>query len=101
MTQPLKNGELVNPFLTYFNYLFVFGVLALVFSAVREWQQGKQGFSFYSLLFLLLYHIQTYAILENVSGDFSIEINQRYSVVMLPTMAFIAAFGINLLINLF
>ncbi len=100
MTQPLKNGELVNPFLTYFNYLFVFGVLALVFSAVREWQQGKQGFSFYSLLFLLLYHIQTYAILENVSGDFSIEINQRYSVVMLPTMAFIAAFGINLLINL-
>ena len=49
---------------------------------------------------MLLYHIQTYAILENVSGDFSIEINQRYSVVMLPTMAFIAAFGINLLINL-
>jgi hypothetical protein len=77
-----------------------FWVFALVFSAVREWQKGKLGFSFYSLCFLLLYHIQTYAILENVSGDFSIEINQRYSVVMLPTMAFIAAFGIQFLISI-
>ena len=100
MTKPLQNGELVNPFLSYFNYLFLFGVFALVFSAVREWQKGKLGFSFYSLCFLLLYHIQTYAILENVSGDFSIEINQRYSVVMLPTMAFIAAFGIQFLISI-
>lgn len=100
MTLPLQNGELTNPFLTYFNYLFVFGILAIVFSAVREWQKGKPAFSFYSLLFLLIYHIQTFAILENVSGDFSIEINQRYSVVMIPTMAYIAAFGIFFLIKL-
>jgi hypothetical protein len=31
-------------------------------------------------------------ILENVSGDFSIEINQRYVLVMFPTMAFLAGF---------
>lgn len=94
MTLPTQNGELINPFLTYFNYLFVFGVASLVILAVREWHRNKLGSSFYTLLFLLLYHIQTFAILENVSGDFSIEINQRYSVVMLPTMAFIAAFGL-------
>ena len=91
MTRPLKeNGELENPFLTYFNYLFAIGAIYLVFRAIYDTAKGSK-FYLWTLLFLCLYHIQTYMILENVSGDFSIQINQRYSLVMLPSMAFIAA----------
>lgn len=91
MTKPLnKDGELVNPFLTYFNYLFALGGIYLIFRAIYD-ASKKNYFYLKVLAFLLLYHIQTYVILENVSGDFSIQINQRYSLVMLPSMAFIGA----------
>jgi len=94
MTKPLKdNGELENPFLTYFNYLFAVGGIYLLFRAIYDTVKGNK-FYIGILLFLLFYHIQTYMILENVSGDFTIQINQRYSLVMLPTMAFIAALPI-------
>ena len=94
MTKPLKdNGELQNPFLTYFNYLFAIGGIYLLFRAIYDTYKGSK-FYLWMLVFLLLYHIQTYMILENVSGDFSIQINQRYSLVMLPSMAFVAALPI-------
>ncbi|SHM37995.1 4-amino-4-deoxy-L-arabinose transferase [Fibrobacter sp. UWR3] len=94
MTRPLKeNGELENPFLTYFNYLFAIGGVYLLFRAIYDATKGCR-FYLWTLVFLLLYHVQTYMILENVSGDFSIQINQRYSLVMLPSMAFVAALPI-------
>ncbi len=94
------NGELRNPFLSYFNYLFVIGAIYLVFRAIND--ARKSNFTYLKILsFLLLYHVQTYVILENVSGDFSIEINQRYSLVMLPSMAFVAALPITHMIQYF
>ncbi len=100
MTKPLtKNGELENPFLTYFNYLFVIGAIYLVVRAI--WGAKKKEYFYLEILaFLLLYHIQTYVILENVSGDFSIQINQRYSLVMLPSMAFVGALPVTHLVKL-
>lgn len=99
MTKPLKqNGELENPFLTYFNYLFAAGSLYLVFKAIHD-AIHKKFFYLKVLAFVVLYHIQTYMILENVSGDFGIEINQRYSLVMLPTMAFLGALPVAHLIE--
>ena len=94
MTKPLKeNGELENPFLTYFNYLFAVGGVYLLFRAIYDATKGSR-FYLWTLVFLVLYHVQTFMILENVSGDFSIQINQRYSLVMLPSMAFIGALPI-------
>ena len=94
MTKPLKdNGELDNPFLTYFNYLFAVGAIYLVFRAIYDTAKGSK-FYLWMLVFLVLYHVQTYMILENVSGDFTIQINQRYSLVMLPSMAFVGALPI-------
>lgn len=91
MTKPVnEQGELVNPFLSYFNYLFAIGGIYLIFRAFNDLR--KKNYLYLEILvFLLIYHLQTYVILENVSGDFSIEINQRYSLVMLPSMAFVAA----------
>lgn len=102
MTLPIKeNGELTNPFLTYFNYLFALGAVYLVFRAIWDAVKGKGDRYFYlkMLAFLLLYHVQTYMILENVSGDFSIQINQRYSLVMIPSMAFVAALPVAHLVH--
>ena len=99
MTKPLnKNGELENPFLTYFNYLFVVGAIYLLARAILG-ATKKNYFYLEILAFLLLYHIQTYMILENVSGDFSIQINQRYSLVMLPSMAFVGALPVAHLVQ--
>ncbi|MBO7413788.1 MAG: NPCBM/NEW2 domain-containing protein [Fibrobacter sp.] len=94
MTKPLNDkGELANPFLSYFNYLFVLGTAYLLFRAFYDLRK-KNFFYLEVLAFLAIYHLQTYVILENVSGDFGIEINQRYSLVMLPSMAFVAALPI-------
>jgi hypothetical protein len=99
-TKLSKNGELINPFLSYFNYLFVIGAIYLAYRAIND--ARKSNFTYLKILgFLLLYHVQTYVILENVSGDFSIEINQRYSLVMLPSMAFVAALPITHMIQYF
>lgn len=101
MTKPLNDkGELVNPFLTYFNWLFLAGLLYLIYRAVMDFRKGNK-FYLEVLVFLALYHIQTYMILENVSGDFGIEINQRYSLVMIPSMAFLAALPVAHLIEYF
>ena len=95
-----KNGNLTNPFLSYFNYLFAIGGIYLTFRAING--ARKRNFTYIKILaFLLLYHLQTYVILENVSGDFSIEINQRYSLVMLPSMAFVAALPVTHMIQYF
>lgn len=101
MTKPLSDkGELVNPFLTYFNWLFLAGLLYLIYRALIDFRKGNK-FYLGVLVFLALYHIQTYMILENVSGDFGIEINQRYSLVMIPSMAFLAALPVAHLIEYF
>ena len=101
MTLPLKeNGELENPFLTYFNYLFAIGAIYLLFRAIYDTRKGDK-FYLWTLVFLALYHIQSFMILENVSGDFSIQINQRYSLVMLPSMAFVGALPIAHAIEFF
>ena len=93
-----SNGELTNPFLSYFNYLFAIGAIYLAYRAIND--ARKSNFYYLKILgFLLLYHLQTYVILENVSGDFSIEINQRYSLVMLPSMAFVAALPVTHLVQ--
>ncbi len=94
MTRPLsENGLLANPFLSSFNYLFLAGLIFLCIQALRELLAKNFGPNTRIAGFLLLYHIQTYMILENVSGDFTIEINQRYALVMMPTMAFLAAYA--------
>lgn len=99
MTKPLNDsGLLANPFLSSFNWLFLLGLAILVLLVIKEIASKNFGTNTKIAGFLLLYHIQTYMILENVSGDFTIEINQRYALVMMPTMAFLAAFGIRKLL---
>lgn len=79
------SGLLKNPFLTSSTWFAALGLIVLL---IRNWKEPRvRGW----VLFLALYHIQSYMILENVSGDFTIEINQRYALVLFPTIAFLTA----------
>ena len=91
---PMQGALLGNPFLSSFAWLTLAGSLVLVVLAARDGMDPAKRLKspwVWTLAFLVLYHIQSYMILENVSGDFTIEINQRYILVMLPTMAFLGA----------
>ena len=91
MTQTLPWEELKTPFLGSFAWLAAFGLICLVISSITN----KKSRIY--LFFLFLYHLQTYMILENISGDFSIQINQRYALVFLPSLAFLIGFGLDYL----
>jgi hypothetical protein len=82
---PMQDGLLWNPFLSNFTWFALLGLITLIILAF------KSRTHLYQLLFLLFYHTQSYMIFENVSGDYTIEINQRYALVILPTMAFLTA----------
>ncbi|MCL1957001.1 MAG: NPCBM/NEW2 domain-containing protein [Fibromonadales bacterium] len=106
-----NKGFLINPFLSSFSILTACGILTLLGFSYYEWKnksgksgKGKgqpQGFApttipaYYILAFFILYFPQMFMILENVSGDLTIEINQRYTLVAFPAMAFLCGFFID------
>jgi hypothetical protein len=92
---PLDKGLLKYPFLSSFSILALCGFVLLIIFARNEFQQKKKGYHVPVLLFLLLYFPQFFMIFENVSGDLSIEINQRYTLIIFPLMAFLSAFAID------
>ncbi len=98
---PLLGNFPRNPFFPYFNYLFAFGALVLTIQTIFECVKKRPARATAFFVFSLLYHVQTYVILENVSGDFSIEINQRYSLVIFPMLAAWAAYPFWLLFRYF
>ncbi|MDR2579692.1 MAG: NPCBM/NEW2 domain-containing protein [Fibromonadaceae bacterium] len=83
-----KEGLLANPFLSSFSYLTACGILVLLAFSIIKKQWGI-------FLFLLLYFPQIFMVLNNVSGDLSIEINQRYTLIAFPVMAFLCAFALD------
>jgi hypothetical protein len=104
----LDKGLLNNPFLSSFSILTILGILTLAGFSYFQWKNksGKkkgqpQGIApttiptYYILAFFVLYFPQMFMILENVSGDLTIEINQRYTLVAFPAMAFFCAFFID------
>jgi len=96
---PLDKELLKNPFLSSFSILTILGILTLLGFSYYEWKNkpGKQKTipAYYILAFFVLYFPQMFMILENVSGDLTIEINQRYTLVAFPAMAFLCAFFID------
>jgi hypothetical protein len=99
---PLEKGLLKNPFLSSFSILALCGFILLIILSIKEFKsKNNSQFSILNsqfspiLAFLLLYFPQFFMIFENVSGDLTIEINQRYTLVIFPIMAFLGAFAID------
>jgi len=93
MTTPVgSNGLLSNPFLSWFTWTSLLGLFVFIYLAWKDEKWRKW------LLFWAVYHLQSYMIFENVSGDFTITINQRYALVILPVMAFLTAIFLKKLV---
>jgi hypothetical protein len=101
---PLEKGLLKYPFLSSFSILTMCGILTLLAFSYYEWKNkpvkkaaaGRPALANYHVLaFFILYFPQIFMVLENVSGDLSIEINQRYTLIAFPAMAFFCAFAID------
>jgi hypothetical protein len=95
MTTPVKNGELAMPFLPVHMWLAALGLLYTLIQVVR-----KDSVSILVLWFFLLALPQTLVILQTVSGDMTIEINQRYAVVFIPLIALMGAQATRILLHL-
>lgn len=82
------NGIMENPFYTSFTILLLVATVWLLFRliAYRSYWRGA--------LLGILFCFQIFVILLNVSGTFTIDINQRYVLVALPLFALIMALGI-------
>ncbi|MCL2282130.1 MAG: hypothetical protein FWC26_02310, partial [Fibromonadales bacterium] len=84
----LDKGLLRNPFLSSFSILTACGIILLIVFAIKGQHRNI-------LWFFLFYFLQIFMVLENVSGDMTIEINQRYTLIAFPAMAFFCAFFID------
>lgn len=85
MTLSAKDERLINPFLKSTTYMAAAGLFILLARAYFVPFYRK------AILFVALFGVQALIILENVSGDMTITINQRYTLVILPIFAFFIA----------
>lgn len=81
-------GILENPFYTTFTVILFAATLWLLFRMIYS-RKYVRGF-----VLGILFCIQIFVILVNVSGTFQIDINQRYVLVALPLFALIMALGL-------
>jgi hypothetical protein len=85
---PSFGGIMENPFYTTFTIILLAATVWLLFRLIysrRYWRGALLGITFC---------IQIFVILLNVSGTFTIDINQRYVLVALPLFALIMALGL-------
>lgn len=81
-------GIMENPFYTSFTVILLVATLWLLVRAVffKRYRKG--------LILGLAFSLQIFVIMFNVSGTFTIDINQRYVLVALPLFALIMALGL-------
>lgn len=85
---PSFGGIMMNPFYTTFTIILLAATAWLLFRLIyshRYWRGALLGITFC---------VQIFVILLNVSGTFTIDINQRYVLVALPLFALIMALGL-------
>ncbi|MCF0224836.1 MAG: NPCBM/NEW2 domain-containing protein [Fibrobacter sp.] len=87
-SDPSFGGIMENPFYTSFTILLLVATFWLLIRSViyKKYRRG--------LILGLLFCLQIFVILLNVSGTFTIDINQRYVLVALPLFALIMALGL-------
>lgn len=85
---PAFGGIMQNPFYTSFTVILLIATVWLLIRTI-VWRKYWRG-----LVLGLAFCIQIFVILLNVSGTFTIDINQRYVLVALPLFALIMALGL-------
>ena len=86
----LSHGGIMNdPFYTTFTILLLLATAWLLYRMIFK-KRYRRGF-----ILGILFCLQIFVILFNVSGTFEIDINQRYVLVALPMFALIMALGLS------
>lgn len=85
---PAFGGIMENPFYTTFTIILLVATVWLLVRSIA-FKRYRKG-----LLLGLAFCIQIFVIMLNVSGTFTIDINQRYVLVALPLFALIMALGL-------
>ena len=101
-----SNGLLSQPFLPYFTWLCLFGILALIILTARELffkktlnSQLSTKFS-HIAAFLLLLSPQYIILFDSVSADLNLNVQSRFVLIILPAMSFLGALFIWQIITL-
>lgn len=87
-SDPNFGGIMENPFYTSFTIILLVATVWLLVRAI-VWRKHVRG-----LVLGFTFCVQIFVILFNVSGTFTIDINQRYVLVALPLFALIMALGL-------
>ena len=87
------SGVLTNPFFTAQTAATYVGLVVATVLAIHTTRWRRQ------LWMGLLFFVQPIVIMVNVSGNFNIDINQRYVLTMLPAFAILAAIGVHELLE--
>ncbi len=87
-TDPAFGGIMENPFYTTFTVILLLATAWLLFRMVYS-RRYVRGF-----ILGITFCLQIFVILLNVSGTFTIDINQRYVLVALPLFALLMALGL-------
>ena len=87
-TDPSFGGIMENPFYTSFTVILLLATVWLLFRMIYS-RRYVRGF-----ILGIMFCMQIFVILLNVSGTFTIDINQRYVLVALPLFALLMALGL-------
>ena len=86
------DGTLVYPFLPYFTWLAIFGLITLIVLTIKEFRSKNSPKPYkYISAFLLLLSPQYLILFDGISADLNMSIQWRFALVILPAMAFLGA----------
>jgi len=93
------DGTLVYPFLPYFTWLALFGLVTLIVLTIIEFRSKNSSIPHtpypipykYISAFLLLLSPQYLILFDGISADFNIGVQRRFALIILPAMAFLGA----------
>ena len=83
------DGTLVHPFLPYFTWLAIFGLITLIVLTIKEFKTPSPYK--YILIFIILLSPQYIILFDGVSADLNLGVQRRFALIILPTMAFLGA----------
>jgi len=87
------DGTLLYPFLPYFTWLAILGLITLIILAIKNFK--SQLPYKYILIFLILLSPQYIILFDGVSADLNMGVQRRFALIILPPMAFLGAFFIT------
>jgi hypothetical protein len=95
-----SDGLLSQPFLPYFTWLTLFGLITLIVLTIKEFRSNPPIPHKYIAAFLLLLAPQYIILFDSVSADLNLNTQSRFVLIILPAMSFLGALFIWQIITL-